>query len=161
MMRTSEDLDDEIEFVESTNGADPGKVMTMHITTPLTPFLSLLDTAVSVCRHTTVLLRAAVCECRLHHSQSIHHLCTCKFDPHALVQGSEADKTVPPSAETFSQSAKTDKIVQLSDKPWPPSPKAPRTRRASSQPAQRRTSKPLDFVSTSASQPEVSKHMMK
>ena len=70
MMRTSEDSDDEIESVESTNGADPGKVMTMHITTPLSPFLSLLDTAVSVCRHTTVLLRAAVCECRLHQSQS-------------------------------------------------------------------------------------------
>ncbi len=72
MMRTSEDSDDEIESVESTNlnGADPGKVMTMQITTSLSPFLSLLDTAVSVCRHTTVLLRAAVCECRLHHSQS-------------------------------------------------------------------------------------------
>ncbi len=39
-------------------------------------------------------------------------------------------------------------------------PKAPRTRRASSQPAQRRTPKPLDFVSTSASQPEVFKHMV-
>ena len=35
MMRTSEDSADEIEPVESTNGADPGKVMTMHITTPL------------------------------------------------------------------------------------------------------------------------------
>ena len=70
MMRTSEDSDDEIESVESTNGADPGKVMTMHMTTPLSPFLSLLDTVVSVCRHTTVLLRAAVCECRLHQSHS-------------------------------------------------------------------------------------------
>ncbi len=76
-----------------------------------------------------------------------------------LVQGSEADETVPPSAETFSQSDKTDKTVQLSDKSGLPSPKAPRTRRALSQPAQRRTPKPLDFVSTSASQPEVFKHM--
>jgi hypothetical protein len=70
MMRTSEDSDDEIESVESADGADPGKVMTMHITTPLSPFLSLLDTAVSVCRHSTVLLSTAVCECRLHQSQS-------------------------------------------------------------------------------------------
>ncbi len=77
-----------------------------------------------------------------------------------LVQGSEADETVPPSAETFSQSAKTDKIVQLSDKPGPPSPKAPRTRRASSQAAQRRTPKPLDFVPSSASQPMVFNHMV-
>ncbi len=102
MMRTSEDSDDEIESVESTNGADPGKVMTMHITTPLSPFLSLLDTVVSVCRQTTVLLRAAVCECRLHHHSQLHHLCTCNSDPRVLVQGSEADETVPPSAETFS-----------------------------------------------------------
>ncbi len=70
MMRTSEDSDDEIESVESTDRADPGKVMTTHITTPLSPVLSLLDTAVSVCRHTAVLLRAGVCECRFHHSQS-------------------------------------------------------------------------------------------
>jgi hypothetical protein len=70
VMRTSEDSDDEIESVELTYGADPGKGTTMHITTLLSPFLSLLDTTVSVCRHTTVLLRAAVCECRLHQSQS-------------------------------------------------------------------------------------------
>ncbi len=77
-----------------------------------------------------------------------------------LVQGAEADETVPPSAETFSQSDKTDKTVQQSDKSGLPSPKTPRTRRALSQPAQRRTPKPLDFVSTSASQPEVFKHMI-
>jgi hypothetical protein len=76
-----------------------------------------------------------------------------------LEQGAEADETVPPSAETFLPSDKTDKTVQLSDKSGPPSHKATRTRRALSQPAQRRTPKPLDFVSTSASQPEVLKHM--
>ncbi len=74
-------------------------------------------------------------------------LCTCNSDTRVLVQGAEADVTLPPSAETFSQSAKPDKTVQLSDKPGLPSPKAPRTRRASSQPAQRKTPKPLDFLS--------------
>ncbi len=63
----SEESDDED---ESADGADPGKVMFTHINAPLSLFLSLLDTAVPVYRHTTVLLRAAVCECRLHHSQS-------------------------------------------------------------------------------------------
>jgi hypothetical protein len=93
------------------------------------------------------------------HSQ-IHHLCTCNSEPRVLVQGAEVDETLPPSADTFSQSAKTDKTVQLSDKHGPPSPKAPRTRRALSQPAQRRTPKPLELVSTSASQPEVFKRMV-
>jgi hypothetical protein len=162
MMRSSEDSDDEIEYVESTNGADPGKVMTMHITTPLSPFLSLLDSA----RMQTHYCPVACCEMRMQapsftvNLSQIHHLRICNSDPRVLVQGAEADETVPPSAETFSQSAKTDKIVQLSDKPGPPSPKAPRTRRASSQPAQRRTPKPLDFVSISASQPRVFKHMV-
>ncbi len=69
-MRLLEDSDDEIESVESTDGADPFKVMATHITTPFSPFLSLLDTVVSVCRYTTVLFRAAVRVCRLHQSQS-------------------------------------------------------------------------------------------
>ncbi len=56
----------------------------------------------------------------------IHHLCTCNSDPRVLVHGAEADETLPPSAETFSQSAKTDKTVQLSDKHGQPSPNAPR-----------------------------------
>ncbi len=66
----SEESDDEDESFESANGADPGKVMFTHITPPLSLFLSLLDTAVPVCRHYTVLLCAAVYDCRLHHSQS-------------------------------------------------------------------------------------------
>ena len=60
MEAASDVSDDEDESVESADGADPGKVMSTHITPPLPPFLSLLDTVVSVCRHTTVLLRAAV-----------------------------------------------------------------------------------------------------
>ncbi len=39
----------------------------------------------------------------------LHHLCTCDSDPHVRVQGFKADEAVPPSAESFSQSAKTDK----------------------------------------------------
>ncbi len=121
----SDDSDDEDESVESADGADTGKVMSTHITPPLSPFLSLLDTAVSVCRHTTVVL--SCCVLRYANAGSIihshiHHLCTCNSDTRVLVQGAEADETVPPSAETFSQSAKTDKTVQLSDKPGPPSP---------------------------------------
>jgi hypothetical protein len=111
--------------------------MTKHITTPLSPFLSLLDTAYADTLLSCCVLRYANAG-STNHSQ-IHHLYTCSSDPRVLVQGSEADETVPPSAETFSQSDKTDKTVQLSDKSGPPSPKAPRTRRALSQTAQRRT----------------------
>ena len=52
------------------------------------------------------------------------------------------------SAETITPSDKPAKSVQ-------PSPKAKPRTRPLSQPTQRRTPKPLDFVSTSASQPEV------
>ncbi len=77
-----------------------------------------------------------------------------------LVQGAEADEIDEPSAETLSQSTKTDKTVLLSDKPGQPSPKAPRRGRALSQYAQPRTIRPLQFVSTPASQPEVYTHMV-
>ncbi len=59
------------------------------------------------------------------------------------------------SAETISPSDKPDMTVQPSAKSGQPSPKAKPRRRALSQPAQRRTPRPLDFVSISASQPEV------
>ncbi len=137
MMRTSADSDDEIESLESTNGADPGKVMTMRITTPLSPFLSLLDIVVSFDTLLSCCVLRYANAGSTNHSQ-LHHLCTCNSDPRVLVQGSEADETVPPS----------DKSVQ-------PSPKAQTRKRALSQPTQRRTPRPLDFVSTSASQPEV------
>ncbi len=112
MMRTSEDSNNEIESVESTNGADPGKVMTMHITTPVSPFLSFCWTL--RCPYADTLLSCCVLRYAnagsTNHSQ-LHHLCTCNSDPRVLVQGSEADETVPPSAETFSRSAKTDKTL--------------------------------------------------
>ncbi len=77
----SDDPEEENEDDSVIDRADDGKVLTMHLTRtpPLSPFLSLLDTAVflslldtavSVCRNSTVLLRAAVCKCRLHQSQS-------------------------------------------------------------------------------------------
>ncbi len=53
----SDESDDEDESVESADGADPGKVMFTHIT-PLSPFLSLLDTAVPVCSSAMVPLFA-------------------------------------------------------------------------------------------------------
>ncbi len=96
------------------------------------------DTPLSCC-----VLRYANAD-SVNHSQ-IHHLC---------------DETDPPSAETLSQTAKTYKTVQLSDKRWQPSPKAPRPGWAMLQPAQHRKLKPLEFVSTYASQPEVFTHMV-
>ena len=151
MMTRSGDSDDEMESAESTDGADPGEAMPTHITTPLPPFPSLSDTAVSACRHAAVLLRAAVCECRGPIIRCrIPHPCACDSDTRVRVQGAEADATVPPSAETSSQPAKPDKTVPLPDAPGRPSRKAPRTRRASSPPAQRRTPKPFDSVSACA-----------
>ncbi len=151
----SDESDDEDESVESADGADPGKVMFTHIT-PLSPPSSLCWTL--WCPYADTLLSC----CVLRHANAgsiidshLHHLCTCISDTRVLEQGAEADVTVTPSAETFSPSDMPDKTVQLSDKSGPPSPKAPKTRRALLHPAQRRTPKPLDFVSTSASQPEV------
>jgi hypothetical protein len=46
------------------------------------------------------------------------------------LQGTEADEINPPSAETLSQSAKTDKTVLLSDMPLLSSTKEPKSRRA-------------------------------
>ncbi len=157
----SDESDDEDESVESADGADPGKVMFTHITPPLSLSSSLYWTL--RCPYADTLLSCFVL--RYENAGSIiyghfHHLCTCISDTRVLEQGAEADETVPPSAETLSQSDNTDKTVQLSDKSGPPFSKAPRTRRALSQPAQCRTPKPLDFVSTSASQPEVFKHMV-
>ncbi len=153
----SDESDDEDESVKSADGADPGKVMFTHLT-PLSLHSSLRWTLRCPCADTLLSC------CVLQHANAgsfidrhLHHLCTCISDTRVLEQGAEAraDVTVPPSAETFSPSDMPDKTVQLSDKSGPPSPKAPKTRRALSQPAQRRTPKPLDFVSTSASQPEV------
>ena len=59
------------------------------------------------------------------------------------------------SAETITPSDKPAMTVQPSAKSVQPSPKAKPRTRPLSQPTQRRTLKPLDFVSTSASQPEV------
>ena len=67
MMRTSEDSDEEIESLESTNGADPGKVMTMHGDEPVEVMLT----------HPTAL------------SFSCPHI-------HMLEQGAESAVTVPP-----------------------------------------------------------------
>jgi hypothetical protein len=77
--------------------------------------------------------------------------------PHnsVLEQGVVATVTVPPPPETISPSENPDKTVQPSDKSVQPSPKAKTRKRALSQPTQRRNPRPLDFVSTSASQPEV------
>ncbi len=74
---------------------------------------------------------------------------------HVLDQGAKAAVAVPPSAETILPSEKPDKTVQPSAKSVQPSPKAKPRKRALSQPTQRRTPRPLVFVSTSASQPEV------
>ncbi len=133
MMRTSEDLEDEIESVELTEGADPCKVLVIakHIT-PLESLRLSVELGTLRCQYAETPLSCCVLRYAnagfINHS-CIHHLCTCNFDPGVLVQGAEADETLPPSAETFSQSDKTDKTVQQSDKPGPPSPKAPRTRR--------------------------------
>jgi hypothetical protein len=115
MMRTSEDSDGEIESVESTDGADPGKVKAKHITPLL--FLPLSVCWTLRCLYAETLLSCCVLQYAnagaINHSLSqIHHLCTCNSDPRVLVQGAEADEILPPSAETFSQSAKTDKTVQ-------------------------------------------------
>ena len=67
MMRTSEDSDEEIESLESTNGADPGKVMTMHGDEPVEVMLT----------HPTAL------------SLACPHI-------HMLEQGAESAVTVPP-----------------------------------------------------------------
>jgi hypothetical protein len=152
---SSDESDDEDESVKSADGAEPGKVMLTH-PTPLSLPSSLCWSL--LCPYADPLLSW----CVLRHANAgslidshLHHLCTCISDTHVLEQGAAAAVTVPPSAETISPSDEPDKTVQVSDKSVPPSPKPPKTRRALSQPPQRRTAKPLDFVSTSASQPEV------
>ena len=72
-----------------------------------------------------------------------------------LEQGAKAAVTVSLPAETILLSEKPDMTVQPSDKSVQPSPKAKPRKSALSQPTQRRTPRPLDVVSISATQPEV------
>jgi hypothetical protein len=141
----SDDSDDENESVEWTAGGDPGKVLSTHLTLPLSlplsPSLSLQSCCILLCAFAGTLRSCFMLwyafAGSIHHDHGqMPHYCTHNSETCVLVQGAEADETDPPSARTVSPSAEADKIVP-SDKPDPPSPQSPSNRRALSQSALR------------------------